>query len=654
MAARDLIINLLANTTGFNGPLHEGRKALHDFHAEAMSGIGGISSYIAGAVGIGSVLGSIGWGVKLAADMEQLEISFGTMLGSSEAAKKMLGDLNELGAQTPFEFPELADAGKKLVAFGTPAEDIVDTLTRIGDVASGIGAPIGELSEIYGKIRVQNKLMSEDINQLQGRGIPIIDELSKVYGVGANEIKKMVTEGKVGFGDLEQVFINLTSEGGKFHGLMAAQSASVHGLFSTLKDTAGQTFRDIGQVLIDELDIQGQLSSWIEGISEFRETAVEGVRTIVVFWKEWGDELAAVGIAIVGVRTILWTITAVQKAIAAGQALVLSLAGPKGWAVLAAGAVIAAGAYMAIDYAMDNTVEQAKLAAEESKKVGQSAEDVKRVEVAAHGAAGGFKAIQTEVKTLTDLQKAYQGETAKLDADLKAISDAFDAGNISRDQAAMFEQMAIDKNTGIFGDLKKIQDELALVNGEATEAGLAMRDMLAKGVPRELAEEYARLKEELAQAKKDTEDADRMEKEAKDEVKRQQDDRQKLIEGFAQSAMTPADKLAAEFAQLESVKNELSPEAYARNLNRLQQQSRELQGKNNTPRDLTATEVNSREAVASLQQVLFGGSLNPVDADKAHQKKLEQDNQTLIGLDTQIAQSVKKIGKLKVFRMLPS
>lgn len=211
-------------------------------------------------VGVGAALAggaaAMGVGVKAvnaAADFEQTKVAFSTLIGDAGKAEQTLAKLRELGAQTPFEFPELADAGRKLIAFGESADSVPETLRRIGDVSAGVQAPVNEIAELYGKARVQGRLFAEDINQLTGRGIPIIQELAKQFGVSDSEVKKLVESGKVGFPNIEQAFISMTSQGGKFAGMMEAQSKTTSGLFSTLKDTINEVFLTLGAPINDAI-----------------------------------------------------------------------------------------------------------------------------------------------------------------------------------------------------------------------------------------------------------------------------------------------------------------------------------------------------------------------------------------------------------------
>jgi len=211
-------------------------------------GLGIVKSVDAIAEGLKS---GVKMGIDFDSTMQQNKISFETMLGSAEKADKLLGNLADMAAKTPFEFPELATAAKSLTAFGIDAGQIPDKLRRIGDIASGVGAPIGELSELFGKAKVQGRLFAEDINQLTGRGIPIIQELAKQFGVSESEVKKLVESGKIGFPELDKAFTSLTDKGGKFSGMMEAQSGSFKGLMSTLKDNVQMTFGKVLQPTFD-------------------------------------------------------------------------------------------------------------------------------------------------------------------------------------------------------------------------------------------------------------------------------------------------------------------------------------------------------------------------------------------------------------------
>ncbi|MCH7228776.1 tape measure protein [Haloferula sp. A504] len=222
--------------------------------------------------------------VNAAADFEQTKVAFTTLIGDAAKAEETLTRLRKLGAETPFEFPELADAGRKLIAFGEGADTVPDTLQRVGDISAGIQAPVNEIAELYGKARVQGRLFAEDINQLTGRGIPIIGELAKQFGVSDSEVKKLVESGQVGFPAIEQAFVSLTSEGGKFAGMMAAQSKTTTGLFSTLKDAINETFLILGQPINDAIrPLIAEAIGLVQKLAPMAKRAGEAVKNAIQF-----------------------------------------------------------------------------------------------------------------------------------------------------------------------------------------------------------------------------------------------------------------------------------------------------------------------------------------------------------------------------------
>jgi len=280
----NLVVNLGLNSKKFSGGLNQARSGLSSF-ASGLSGliskIGAVAVAGAALAGIGSFGGAVAFGVAAAAEAETAQVAFATIIGDAGKAKQTLADLSAFAAATPFETPELTNASRSLLAFGVGADELIPTLRAVGDVSSGIGAPIEEIAELYGKAKVQGRLFAQDINQLTGRGIPIIGELAKQFGVTENEVKGLVESGSVNFGHLQAAFASMSGEGGKFGGMMAAQSATLSGQWSTLKDNVGLALRDIGQAIIEEFDLKGALGGMNDFASNFRDSWMPTIRGVI-------------------------------------------------------------------------------------------------------------------------------------------------------------------------------------------------------------------------------------------------------------------------------------------------------------------------------------------------------------------------------------
>ena len=199
--------------------------------------------------------------IAVRSQFQQLEISFGTMLKSKEKANALMAQMADLAAKTPFGLEEVSEGAKRLLAIQVPAEEVTETLRRMGDVASGLGVPMGQLISVYGQVKAQGRLMTNDLYQFMNAGIPIIAELSKVVGKSETEIKEMVSAGKIGFPEVQAVIKNMTDEGGLFFNLMAEQSKSLGGQISNLKDNFDQMLNEIGK------SSEGIVSEAIKGVS---------------------------------------------------------------------------------------------------------------------------------------------------------------------------------------------------------------------------------------------------------------------------------------------------------------------------------------------------------------------------------------------------
>ena len=274
----NLAVSISANTAGLTRGLKSAGSQISGFASGFGGMLAGGLALGGGLLGISSAFEAVSAGIKGAADMEQAQVAFGVLLGNADTAKMVLADLSKFAAETPFEIPELTDAARSLAAFGFGAKDIVPNLRMVGDIASGIGQPVGEIAEIYGKARVQGRLFGEDINQLTGRGIPIIQELAKQFGVSESQVKKLVEQGKVGFPNLERAFQAMTSEGGKFNGMMAAQSQTLAGVWSTFTDTVGTALRDVATEMLNSFDFKALIEQTAAGVKSVGETITFGMR----------------------------------------------------------------------------------------------------------------------------------------------------------------------------------------------------------------------------------------------------------------------------------------------------------------------------------------------------------------------------------------
>lgn len=207
----------------------------------------GIKSAAVSALGAFSAQQFASKVMQVRGQFQQLEVAFETMLGSAEKANSLMGQLVKTAAVTPFDLQGVANGAKQLLAYGIQADDVNETLVRLGDIAAGLSMPLNDLVYLYGTTMVQGRMFTMDLRQFQGRGIPIADELAKQFGVAKEKVGELVTAGKVGADAVKQAIISMTTEGGKFAGLMEKQSHTITGQISDIEDAIDNMFNAIGQ-----------------------------------------------------------------------------------------------------------------------------------------------------------------------------------------------------------------------------------------------------------------------------------------------------------------------------------------------------------------------------------------------------------------------
>ena len=255
---------------------------------------------------------------RVRGEFQQLEVAFKTMLGSEDKANALMQQLVKTAATTPFDLQGVANGAKQLLAYGENVENINDDLIRLGNIAAGLSQPLGDIVYLYGTTMTQGRLYTQDLNQFTGRGIPMIRELAKQFGVAENEVKSLVEAGKVGFPEVQKVIMSLTNEGGMFYNLMQEQSKTITGQISNIEDAISTMFNEIGKAN--------------EGIIN---DALSGVSYLVESYEKVGQILLEI-VGTYGVyRTALMATSALQAIQASGiTALTAKEAVHYGWLVL--------------------------------------------------------------------------------------------------------------------------------------------------------------------------------------------------------------------------------------------------------------------------------------------------------------------------------
>lgn len=250
--------------------------------------------------------------MEIAADFEQTQIAFETMLKSAEKAEKFLKEASEFANKTPFEFPELINSSKLLMAFGFEADKVLDMLKTIGDTASGLGAGsegIDRITRALGQMRAKGRAQTEELLQLQELGVPANQILQEELGLTGEQVANIGKESIEASKVIEALLRGMEK---RFGGMMDNQSRTAKGMISTLKDTLENSLlRPWGQGLWEGIkpglerittwidENQDIIAEWGEAwkkaganISKWVMARVDGLRNSIqrmVNSQEWKD-----------------------------------------------------------------------------------------------------------------------------------------------------------------------------------------------------------------------------------------------------------------------------------------------------------------------------------------------------------------------------
>lgn len=244
--------------------------------------------------GIAAVKSFISDMVQVRGEFQKTQMAFETMLGSKEKADMLMSQMVQTAAKTPFDLQGVANGAKQLLAYGTAAENVNDTLVRLGNIASGLSIPLGDLVYLYGTTQTQGRLFTQDVRQFMGRGIPLVKELASLLGKTEEEINKMVTAGQIGLTEVEKVIKKMTDEGGQFYNLMEKQSQTLSGQISNLGDAWDQMLNSIGE---DTQGISSATISMATGVVENYERVGKILAALIVTYGSYKVATIALGVA---------------------------------------------------------------------------------------------------------------------------------------------------------------------------------------------------------------------------------------------------------------------------------------------------------------------------------------------------------------------
>lgn len=289
----------------------------------------------------GGVLGSLAWPLQLAANLEQSQAKFETLLGSAGRATQMLNDIRQMAAATPFETSDLVGATETLLSFGVEADQVIGIMQQLGDASGGNAERFRSLALVFGQVSANGRLTGGDLLQMINAGFNPLQNIAERTGESMTELRDRMSDGRIGIDEVKQAFADATGPGGRFFGLMDKQSQTLTGRFSTLRDSLAEALRPLGEAL---LPIVGSLVQHLTTLLNVVGGWISENRSLAVVIAGVGASLVVLGGVLTGTAAGIYAITLAGGVLATTLGTLTALVSSP-W-VLAGAAIVALLGYL--------------------------------------------------------------------------------------------------------------------------------------------------------------------------------------------------------------------------------------------------------------------------------------------------------------------
>lgn len=428
------------------------------------------------------------------AEMEQYTTSLEVMLGSAEKASAMIAEMREFAAKTPLTLDNVISSGTMLMSYGVDESSLIDTMTKLGDLASGNAEKMDRITLAYGQMLAKGKVTGEELRQMTEAGVPLQTALAESIGVTGEEFSKMVSKGEVGIDALNKAITELTTGDGKFAGMMEKQSQTMQGMLSTMQDNITEFFRKMGEGAFGEVksalqDVSDQLAEWEQDgtLDEWAQGVGVLLKNLVAFMKQaisvgfrfkevilagavaLGTFKVAVGMGNVINATVsaIRSFTTATKEATTAQAA-FNAVGAANKYVFIASVVLTAIAGIATYAATTNnaaqsTEELAQAASELSDEAQKSAEKLETLKDITSKYEESSHKIQTaaeKTQTLKDLQEQLNSVYGGTSQAIDLVNGSYEENIKKLEEATQAEiKLARAKAQGTISTLQKLQKE---------------------------------------------------------------------------------------------------------------------------------------------------------------------------------------------------
>lgn len=402
-------------------------------------------------------------------EMEQYTTSFKVMLGSASKASAMIEKMRDFAAKTPLTLENVISGGSLLMSYGVDESNLIDTMTKLGDLARGNAEKMDRITLAYGQMLAKGKVTGEELMQMTEAGVPLQTALAESIGVTGEEFSKMVSAGKVGIDDLNKAITGLTTGNGKFAGMMEKQSQTMQGMLSTLLDNLSEFMRKMGEGafgevksalqeasdLLAEWEEDGTLDKWAQGVGVLLKNLIAFLKQAISVGLDFKEAIIAGAVALgtfkvaIGMGNVISAavasiqhFTTATKAATAAQATFNAVGAANPYVFIASVALTAIAGiatFIATTNNATQSVEELTQAAselsDEAQKSVDKAKTLEEVMAKYEDASTKVQSAAEKTQTLKDLQEQLNSAYGNTKDAIDLVNGSYEE-NIKKLQAA--------------------------------------------------------------------------------------------------------------------------------------------------------------------------------------------------------------------------
>lgn len=427
-------------------------------------------------------------------EMEQYTTSLEVMLGSASKASAMIEKMRDFAAKTPLTLENVISGGSLLMSYGVDESNLIDTMTKLGDLARGNAEKMDRITLAYGQMLAKGKVTGEELMQMTEAGVPLQTALAESIGVTGEEFSKMVSAGKVGIDDLNKAITGLTTGNGKFAGMMEKQSQTMHGMLSTLLDNLSEFMRKMGEGafgevksalqeasdLLAEWEEDGTLDRWAQGVGVMLKNLIAFLKQAISVGLDFKEVIIAGAVALgtfkvaIGMGNVISAavasiqhFTTATKAATAAQAAFNAVGAANKYVFIASvvlTAIAGIATFAATTHNATQSVEELTQAAsklsDEAQKSAEKLETLKDITSKYEESSHKIQTAAEKTQTLKDLQEQLNSVYGGTSQAIDLINGSYEENIKKLEEATQAEiKLARAKAQGTISTLQKLQKE---------------------------------------------------------------------------------------------------------------------------------------------------------------------------------------------------